>query len=1428
MILIFDTETTGLPRNFNAPISDSDNWPRMVQIAWQLHEKTGKLVSTGNSLIIPEGFSIPFNSEKIHGISTERAQKDGKDLKKVLQEFEQDLQKASIVAGHNIEFDIKVLGAEFFRKETHSTLFDKEVLDTKDLSTEYCALPGGKGGRFKWPTLTELHTKLFGEAFDSAHDAAYDVHATAKCFFGMVKKGLIPALESHKSKVEYEAPELGKDNFSEKEIQKEEIGTDPKSESSGPINPCIHLHNHSQFSILQASTSISNLIDKAKSYEMPAIALTDLGNMFGAFQFVRESLKQGIKPIMGCELIVAEERKKKQFTRDDPDKRFRQVLLAKNLNGYRNLTKLSSIGYMEGYYSGFPRIDLDLIEKYHKDLIALSGGLQGELPYLILNVGKEVAEKRLQWWHKLFGEDFYLEINRHGLEEEKRVNEVLMEWAEKYDIKIIASCESYYSNREDSEFHDILLCVKEGELKNTPIGKGRGFRPGFEGTEYFLKSPREMNELFSDIPQALKNTIELAEKIESYELQRDVVLPNFTIPKEFEEKEDQKDNGKRGENKYLRHLTFEGAKKRYDSLSDKVKERLDFELKTIERTGYPGYFLIVQDFTNKSREMGVTVGPGRGSAAGSAVAYCTGITNVDPIKYDLLFERFLNPDRISLPDIDIDFDDEGRAKVLDYVVNKYGFNQVAQIITYGTMAAKSSIRDTGRVLNLPLSEADRLAKLVPDISLKELFTLKPGDLKEKLNGSQLVRAEELKKILAGDDLSATTLRQAAKLEGTVRNTGTHACGVIITPEDITNLIPASIAKDSDLLVTQFDNSVVESAGMLKMDFLGLKTLTIINEALRIIEEKHGTRIDPDEIPLDDEKTYELYQKGLTNGTFQFESPGMQRYLRSLKPDKFRDLIAMNALYRPGPMEYIPNFIRRKHGEETIKYDLPEMEEFLEETYGITVYQEQVMLLAQKLAGFSKGEADLLRKGMGKKKREILDELKPKYLEGCKERGHSGEVAEKIWKDWEAFAAYAFNKSHSTCYSVIAYQTAYLKANYPAEYMAAVLTHNMNDIKKVTFFMDECRNLGIPVLGPHVNESSKNFDVNEKGKIRFGLGAIKGTGDAAVMEVIEVRGEKGPFKNVFDFASRINLRQVTKKTFEALAMAGAFDCFEGYHRRQYLEGVEGQPTLLDMAIKYGQKHQDEANSSQAMLFGAGQKNGIELPAVKSQEPFGQIEKLKIEKEVVGFYISGHPLDQFNLELEQFCTHNIHDLPARKTAEISVGGMVTNVRIGQTKRGLPYGVLTLEDKTGSTSLFVSGDDYLKNSGYFRVGEFLYVKGKMGLNWRKEMELKTNPNAPVLDSDWEFKPIGFYVLSEIKKNMTKGIQITLNSSRIDEILIGELVDLLEKNKGKFSVKIKLKEEAKNWDINFLCRKSKVNLDSGILSALEEMEGLSFKLLL
>jgi DNA polymerase III subunit alpha len=1398
MYLIFDTETTGLPKNYNAPITDLDNWPRLVQLAWQLHDERGKLICDKNYIVKPDGFEIPFNATKIHGITTERALKDGHELKFVLEEFAKDVQTAEVLVGHNVDFDINVMGAEFIRGKVESELLTTDKLDTKEVGTDFCKIPGGRGGKYKWPTLTELHTKLFGVGFDDAHDAAYDVAATAKCFFGLITEKVVePRNGIAHEEVIYEEPDLDAANFAVKEEDSGDAYVIDKEAAKDIDAPFAHLHVHSQYSILQATPNIKGLIAKAVEYKMPAVALTDLGNMMAAFQFTRDAIKNDLKPVLGCEFYVAEERTKLKFTKDNPDKRFQQVLIAKNKEGYLNLAKLSSLAYSEGLYGLYPRVDKELIVQYKENVIALTGSLSGEIPNLILNVGESQAEEAFQWWHEQFGDDFYVELNRHHLEEENHVNEVLLRFAKKYGVKVIAANEAYYLDREDSKAHDVLLCVKEGEVRSTPIERGRGYRYGFPNDEYYFKSQQEMKALFADIPESIENITELLDKIEPFELHRDVLLPKFNIPEEFIDPQDDEDGGKRGENAYLRHLTYVGAEKRYGELTDEIRERLDFELETIANTGYPGYFLIVQDFTSEARRMGVSVGPGRGSAAGSAVAYCIGITNVDPIKYDLLFERFLNPDRVSLPDIDIDFDDEGRAKIIDWVVNKYGQNQVAQIITYGTMAAKSSIRDCARVMELPLMEANSLAKLVPE---------KPGTSLAKA----FKEVKELDDIRNGQGLESEVLRQAEILEGSVRNTGVHACGVIITPDDITKFIPVATAKDSSLYVTQFDNSVVENAGMLKMDFLGLKTLTIIKTACRYIKENHGVEIIPDDIPLDDQKTYELYQKGQTNGTFQFESAGMQKYLRELKPDKFEDLIAMNALYRPGPLEYIPNFVARKHGREEISYDIPAMEEYLGETYGITVYQEQVMLLSQSLAGFTKGDADMLRKAMGKKIFALLEKLKPKFLEGGKERGHDVEKLEKVWRDWEAFAAYAFNKSHSTCYSVVAYHTAYLKAYYPAEYMASVLTHNQSNIEKVTFFMEECRSLGIKVLGPDVNESGVNFKTNKEGVIRFGLGAIKGAGEAAVEAIIEEREENGPFKDIFDFAERVNLKAVNKKTFEVLSRSGAFDCFPEYHRRQYLVAPENDVTLIEKVVKYAQKMKMEAASAQHSLFGGESGVTIPRPKIENIEPYSEIEKLNIEKEVVGLYITGHPLDEYKIELENFCNTTISELEDMETLErkkvITFGGVVTNFAHRTTKNGKPFGTLTLEDYNSSYTFFLFSEDYAKFRNYFDMGLFLFVQGTVQRQrWRN--------NEP------EFKISNLQFLSDIRDKMTKGVHLNIEARDISRNLINQLEKAIGEHQGQVPLHVSVYDSKENIMVNMRATKYQVSPSNEFIKVLKEM---------
>ncbi|BDD07960.1 DNA-directed DNA polymerase [Fulvitalea axinellae] len=1406
----------------------------MVQLAWQIHDEKGDLVKVQNYIVKPEGYTIPYNAEKIHGISTKRAMRQGMPLEHVLKEFCEDLATCDFGIGHNIGFDYNIVGAELDRKgmET-SVMMDKPEIDTKDKGTDFCKIPGGRGGKYKWPNLTELHTKLFGEAFGEAHNASADVEATARCFLEMVRLDLyspeelgttadvLKAFKENNPSM-IAAIGLNIEPYTPDSVEfadEDEDGVDTSTAESIDLTdvPFTHLHCHSQYSILQATCELGPMIERAKANGSPAVALTDHGNMMAAFHFVRDALKAGIKPIVGCEFNVAEDYKRRQFTKDNPDRRFTQVLIAKNKDGYHNLAMMSSLAYIDGLYAGYPRIGKELIEQYKDNVIATTGQLTGEIPNLILNVGEEQAEEAFQWWHNLFGDDFYVELIRHGLEEEDHVNEVLLRFAKKYGVKYFASNNVYYMDREGAEPHDILLCVRDGEKKETEIGRGRGKRFGFPNDEFYFKSSDEMKELFKDLPEAIVTTNEIVEKCEEYKLARDVLLPAFDIPEEFTDSKDAEDGGKRGENAFLRHLTYEGAKKRYGEITPEIDERLDFELKTIEMTGYPGYFLIVQDFTTQARKMGVSVGPGRGSAAGSAVAYCIGITNVDPIEYDLLFERFLNPDRVSLPDIDIDFDDEGRQDIINWVVDKYGFNQVSHIITYGTMAAKSAIRDTARVLDLPLPDADRVAKLVPDIKLKKLFGMTDTQLKDKLNGEQMEMANQLKAISRESSPEGTVLNQARVLEGSVRNTGIHACGVIITPDDIRKYIPVSTAKDADLLVTQFDNSVVEDAGMLKMDFLGLKTLSIIKDAIKLVKQRFDVDINPDEIPLDDPKTYELYQRGETNGTFQFESPGMQKHLKALKPDKFADLIAMNALYRPGPLEYIPNFIARKHGREEIEYDLPKMEEYLAETYGITVYQEQVMLLSQSLAGFTKGEADMLRKAMGKKIFALLEKLKPKFIEGGAERGHPKDKLEKIWKDWEAFAAYAFNKSHSTCYSVVAFHTGYLKANYPPEYMASVLTHNMSDIKKVTFFMEECQRMGIPVLGPDVNESKVDFVVNEKGEIRFGMGGIKGVGAAAVEAIIEEREKGGKFSSIFDMTKRINLRAANKKTLENLVIAGAFDSFADAHRAQYFAKDQKGMVFLEKAIKFGATHQESENSAQASLFGAGSAVQIPEPEIPASEPWGTIDKLNKEKEVIGIFISGHPLDDYKLELDNFCNAKISEYADNPeqfvNRDITIGGCVAEVSHRFTKRGQPFGMLTLEDYSGSTRLFLFSDDYARFKQYMVEGWFLFVKGRVQRQRWDETRI-------------ELKVQTVELLTDVREKYAKGLKLEVSLEDIDMEMVETLEGALKKYPGKHNLQLHIVDRQDGIQADAMARRCQVSLDNDLLDELAQIPNLKIEM--
>lgn len=1452
MYLIFDTETTGLPKNWNAHFSDTSNWPRCVQIAWQLHDEWGNLIEHKSFLIKPEGFNIPFDAEKVHGISTELAQQNGTPLSDALSEFNFVLSKTKFLVGQNLNFDLNIVGCEFVRCGIETNLHTLPVLDTcTEKTAELCQLPGGRGGKFKLPTLTELHYKLFSVPFEEAHNATADVEATARCFFELLRTGNFDSQELksdlnyltvYKEKNPHPIQSFGLTHQNLK-AESEKIKQATVKENVRVIDisankerlsaaPFAHLHNHTQFSILQSTTHVKGLIKKAADAGCSAVALTDTGNMMAAFQFVKEAFKYNssiddkrkqaetkgeifdgkkITPIVGCEFYVCRNRLEKT----NKDNGYQVVFLAKNKNGYHNLAKLASIAYTEGFYY-VPRIDREVIQKYKSDIIVLTGGLYGEVPNLILNVGENQAEEALLWWKEQFGDDLYLEINRHGSEEENRVNQSLLHFHHKHGVKIVAANQNFYLEKKDANAHDILLCIKDGELKSTPVGSGRGFRFGLKNNEYYFKSAEEMKKLFSDLPEAIENISEIVAKCEPYSLSREILLPAFDIPEEFRDPADEADRGKRGENNYLRHLTYKGAEKRYGAITDELRERIDFELTTIANTGYPGYFLIVQDFCQAARDMGVSVGPGRGSAAGSVVAYCTGITNVDPIKYDLLFERFLNPERISMPDIDIDFDDEGRQKVIDWVINKYGSNQVAQIITYGTMAAKSSIRDTARVLDLPLHEADKLAKLVPNLSLNQIMNLDQIQLAEELKNNQdeLNKTLELKEIAGGKDLRSEVVKQAVLLEGSMRNTGIHACGVIITPDDITNFVPVALAKDSDMFCTQFDNSVAEDAGLLKMDFLGLKTLTLIKDAVKIIRDRHGVDLDPDNFPVDDVKTYELFQRGETVGIFQYESPGMQKYLRELKPTVFADLIAMNALYRPGPLEYIPSFIKRKHGLEPIVYDLEANKEYLEETYGITVYQEQVMLLSQSIAGFSKGEADTLRKAMGKKSFETLAKMKPKFLEQGSSRGHDKKILEKMWTDWEAFASYAFNKSHSTCYAWVAYQTAYLKAHYPAEYMASVLSNNMGDIKSVSFFMEECRRAQIPVLGPDVNESEYKFTVNKQGAIRFGLGAIKGVGSKPVDDIIEAR-KKGEYKSVFDFASRVNLRTCNKRVFESLALSGAFDSFGTIHRAQYFSEDTSGKIFLENILKFGSKTQEGEDPSQVSLFGGS--SAVETPAPEPPRvpEWPALTKLSKEKEVVGIYISGHPLDDYKLEMDSFCKGSVADLNKVDeliNQELRIAGVITDVQHRTTKHGAPFGVFDIEDYSETSKQFLFSESYMKFKHMLSVGTFVFVTGKI--------------QPKKYNDGFEFKIQSMDLLGEVRERRARSIVLSAEYSDITDQGIDDLYNVILEHHGNVQLKFHVKDHKSNTVLKMPSRQIKVNPDNEFLKKVNNLNVFECKL--
>ena len=1205
--------------------------------------------------------------------------------------------------------------------------------------------------------------------------------------------------------------------------------------------PFVHLHVHTQYSLLDGLSSVPGLVDKALADGMPGLALTDHGNMFGikeAYNYINGGCLKGYKKklekaekqgdekkaaqlrgwieriknkdfrlIIGCEMYVAQNSLHETVDRRDTGRHL--VVLAKNKKGYQNLIKLVSKAWTEGFYS-HPRTDKHELEAHSEGLIVASACLGGEIPKLIIGGDIAEAEKQVQWWKSVFGDDYYLELQRHpasvpnanreAYELQQKVNPVLVELARKYDIKLICTNDVHFINEEDAEAHDRLICVSTNSNLTDPK------RMRYTKQEWF-KTTEEMNKLFADYPEALQNTADIAAKVEHYTIDHGPIMPNFEIPKDFGTEEEYRqrltdkdifDEFTRDENgnvvlsqedaekkiqklggydklyrikfeaDYLAKLAYEGAKKRYgDPLSEEMKERIKFELHIMKTMGFPGYFLIVQDFINAAREqLGVSVGPGRGSAAGSCVAYCLGITQIDPVKYDLLFERFLNPDRISLPDIDIDFDDDGRADVLRYVTEKYGEEKVAHIITYGTMAAKSAIKDVARIEQLPLSESDRLTKLIP----KRMPTVEGKELKPTLDNCYNY-IDEFKRELSSDNpLVVETLQFARKLEGTVRNTGVHACGVIICRDDITDWVPVSTAidKGSDskekIIVTQYEGRVIEETGLIKMDFLGLKTLSIIKEAVANIKNTMGIDVDMETIPIDDEKTYKLYCEGRTTGTFQFESAGMQKYLRELQPSTFEDLIAMNALYRPGPMDYIPSFIARKHGQEPIVYDIPEMEKYLKDTYGVTVYQEQVMLLSRLLANFTRGQSDTLRKAMGKKLIEKMNELKALFMEGGQKNGHQPKVLEKIWADWEKFASYAFNKSHATCYSWVAYQTAYLKANYPAEYMAAVLSRNRNDTEKMSGFIDECKKMHIPVKGPDVNESFAEFGVNSKGDIRFGLAALKGIGENVADIILQTRKKDGPFKNIYDFIERVPAGTVNRRNIETLAMAGAFDCFsEDIQREDFFETDSSGRTFSEALVKYGQLYQNDQQNRSMSLFGddMDEMSTAGRPPIVHGLRWVDAVRLEKEREYVGTYHSANPLDPFYMELH-FGTTDLKTFAEKEPVEgeeLTLGGMVVDFQSRPSKRGGQFGILKIQDYTGSAEFMLFGQDYIDYHNYGVAGTPIMVRGSYSRRFQS--------------SDLRFNISSVRLLDELKGRVVEGVIINVDTKSLSEALYGVLVE-------------------------------------------------------
>lgn len=1230
----------------------------------------------------------------------------------------------------------------------------------------------------------------------------------------------------------------------------------------------VHLHVHTYYSILDGQSSIQKLVDKAVADGMHGMAITDHGDMFGIKEFWdycagvnSKRKKEGLepfKPILGCEMYVAHHNKEDRAGKEDRSG-YHLIVLAKNYLGYKNLIKLVSNSWTDGFYMR-PRTDRADLERHHEGLIVCSACIAGEVPSKVLKGDIEGAREAVQWYKRVFGDDYYLELQRHEVKDpsiranretyplQQRANSVLMQLAREYGVKIVCTNDAHFVDQENAEAHDHLLCLSTGKDLDDPT------RMLYSKQEWF-KTRAEMNEVFGDLPEAMANTLEVLDKVELYSIEHSPIMPFFPIPESFGTEEQWRakfteeqlfaeftsdENGQNplpreeGEKKieklggydklyrikfeadYLAKLAYEGARKLYgDPLTDEVEERVRFELHIMKTMGFPGYFLIVQDFINSARdELGVMVGPGRGSAAGSVVAYCLGITKIDPIKYDLLFERFLNPDRISLPDIDTDFDDDGRGKVLEWVEDKYGHDNCAHIITYGTMATKNSIKDVARVEKLPLEQANYLCKQIPDKL--------PDGLKMNLTNA-IKCIPELREAEASPDPKLhNTMEYAKMLEGTVRGTGIHACGFIICRDPISDWVPVSIAEDKSdpghkLRCTQYDGHVIESTGLIKMDFLGLKTLSILKEAVENVRLTTGKVIDLDTIPIDDPLTYQLYCEGRTIGTFQFESPGMQKYLRELHPSVFEDLIAMNALYRPGPMDYIPSFIARKNGKEEIKYDIPCMEKYLKDTYGITVYQEQVMLLSRQLANFTRGESDALRKAMGKKKKAIVDAMKPKFIEGGKANGHDPKVLEKIWSDWEKFASYAFNKSHATCYSWVSYQTAYLKAHHPAEYMAAVMSRNLDNITEITKLMDECRAMGIPTLGPDVNESRQKFSANKKGEIRFGISAIKGVGGAAADAIIDEREKNGPYKDVFDFMQRVNLGAVNRKGVESLVLSGAFDGFGAMKREDFFATNAKGEAFIDTLVRYGQTYQAEQMQMRNSLFGGDNEVAIATPPIIKGERWSDIERLNRERDLVGIYLSAHPLDEYKIVLDNLCnTHcsELADVSALSGREsVVIGGIVTAIKSKFTKTGKPCGFVTIEDFAGSGELAMFGEEWGRWSGMFKEGCAVYITAKCQQRYRDSKFF-----------DLRIQNIEY--LQTIKDKAIDRITISLSADLLDEKVVEELNEIICDNPGQTKLFFRLHDSRGKNHVLLRSQNRTVDVKRNLITYIEQTPALDYKI--